>query len=182
MNRYISLLRGINVGGHRKIKMAELRALYEAHGATEVASYIQSGNVVFSSAAPADALECERQAAIEARFGFEVPVIVRSAEAVDALRRENPFETQADQDPKKLVVFFATAAVDPALVENALDGYVGPEIVSYRAAEIVVWFADGQGRSRFPTAKLERILGCALTARNWKTLLQVCEMAAKGSL
>ncbi len=88
--RYVALLRGINVGGKNKVAMSDLREAFEAHGCSAVRTYIQSGNVVFESDAPAKALEADIEAMLEKRFGVPLVVVVRSERPVPFDRRQGP--------------------------------------------------------------------------------------------
>ncbi|HKJ01227.1 MAG TPA: DUF1697 domain-containing protein, partial [Longimicrobiales bacterium] len=123
---YISLLRGINVGGHKKIRMAELRALYSSLGFDPVRSYIQSGNVVFRGGrGGGPALSRKIEKAIADHFGFAVPVILRTAAEMAVVVEKNPFLAEG-ADPTKLhVTFLAEAASDEALADFA-SCTVGP--------------------------------------------------------
>src|SRR5690349_10681340 len=100
MGRMVALLRAVNVGG-RKLPMAELRALCEEIGWEDVATYIQSGNVVFATAGQAEAIEQRLEEAIAKRFGLDVPVIVRSAAEWAKLAAGNPF---ADESPDRVML------------------------------------------------------------------------------
>jgi uncharacterized protein (DUF1697 family) len=115
MARYIALLRGINVGGNKKVPMAQLRALVEGLGFTDVETLLQSGNVVFTSKAkkkPA-LLEKQLEQAIEAEFGFDVSVLVRTRDELAAAIEANPLEG-AEAAPSKFLVTFLSGAPDPA--------------------------------------------------------------------
>src|SRR6476661_2184057 len=97
--QYISILRGINVSGQKKIVMAELRKLYESLGFTDVQTYIQSGNIVFQFKKETDVkLAHKIETAIEKQFGFEVPVIIRTKEELEHISSDNPFLKQKNID------------------------------------------------------------------------------------
>ena len=100
-NTYIALLRGINVSGHKKIKMPDLKAMFEALGFTNVRTYIQSGNVVFESNFAAD-LESKISAKILEQFGFEVSVICRTAEELEQVIARNPYVEMEGFEAEKL--------------------------------------------------------------------------------
>ena len=107
MKHYVSLLRGINVGGHKKIKMAELRELYESVGFTAVKTYLQSGNVVFA-AEESDRLSIAREleSAIKAHYGYEVSVLIRDLTDLEAVIAGNAFPSKSNEDPTKMCVIF----------------------------------------------------------------------------
>ena len=165
MPRYIALLRGINVGGHHIIKMADLRNMFTNAGAKDVATYIQSGNVVFSHARAASTLVGHLEKHIEKAAGFKVPVILRTADEWQALVDANPF-------PAEWVYVFFLGAVTPVTVKAA-----APERYEVIGRDVYVYLPDGVGRS-----KLAGLLGKALpnaTNRNWRTVLQLHAMASQ---
>src|SRR6187399_408069 len=105
MQTYIALLRGINVSGHKKIKMPDLKAMFEALGFTNVHTYIQSGNVVFESKS-ATGLESKISAKILEQFGFEVSVICRTAKEMEQVITRNPYAGMVGFEAEKLYVTF----------------------------------------------------------------------------
>lgn len=160
--RHVALLRGINVGGNRSIKMADLRAMFEAAGARDVVTYIQSGNVVFSHPRPT-AAGFEHQ--IARATGFAVPVVLRTA--AQWAKLAHPFE---DDDP--VHVFFLPAPVKRLDVVAA-----APEAYVTKGREVFAYLPNGAGRS-----KLAASLGKALpqaTARNWRTVRQLHALAVQ---
>ena len=108
MRKYISILRGINVGGNRKILMADLKALYKKLGFSEIVSYIQSGNVKFETNKKSSQKELGEQikTAIHQQYGFDVPVLVRTKEELENTIANNPFHEEPDLDTAKLYVSF----------------------------------------------------------------------------
>ncbi|MEL6983071.1 MAG: DUF1697 domain-containing protein [Actinomycetota bacterium] len=175
MTLWAALLRGINVGGHNKIPMAELRAALTDAGFDDVATYIASGNVVLR----ADRCEPERVSAIIAeRFGLDIAVVVRSAEQVGAVIEANPFPDLAGTEPKFVHCYFTSTPVP----DTALDGFdhdrYGPDRVAVAAGELVVAYPDGVARSKLTTAVLDRVAGGPTTGRNWNTVLKLESMLA----
>ena len=161
--RHIALLRGINVGGNRIIKMADLREIFVAAGAHDVETYIVSGNVVFSHPRPSAA---RFEKAIASATGFDVPVILRTSAEWTALA--HPFEND-----EHVHVFFLTAP--PALTLTAAP----PEAFYVKGRDVFVYLPNGLGRS-----KLAGALGKALptaTARNWRTVQQLTAMAVQSA-
>lgn len=173
----IALLRGINVGGHNRVPMAELRTLCEELGWTGVRTYIASGNVVFGAAADPPALESELESAIEDRFGLSVAVIVRDAEAWHAYAEANPFPVASGNEPNRVALVLAKspplAGAAPGLRERAADG----ERVERVGDVLWVHFPQGAGRSRLSPSAMERLVGSPVTARNWRTVRKLAELA-----
>jgi len=154
--------------------MADLRALFEAAGGTEVQTYIQSGNVVFEHAqVKDDALRDDLERRLEAEFGFKVPVILRRATTWAAVIRRNPFP---DDDHKRLHVSFLRD--EPAKgATDAIDRErFAPEQFELHGREVYLYLPDGLGRAKLPAA-LTRVIGTPDTARNWRTVLKLAALA-----
>jgi uncharacterized protein (DUF1697 family) len=171
-----AFLRGINVGGHKKIGMADLRSALAEAGAENVATHLQSGNVVLDSdAAPAD-VAATVAAVIADRFGLEVDVLVRTGGELAEIVAANPLGRVADDGSKQLVVFLSDAP-DPAAARALADEAVAPEECVLLGRELHVWCPDGLRASRvfkvLPRSKLAPVA----TARNWNTVTRVLEMA-----
>lgn len=168
--RYVLLLRGINVGGHKRVPMAELRALLTGLGHADVRTHLQSGNAVFTAPAqdPGE-LAAAVEAAIEERFGFAVPCLVLTGEELRAAAARCPFPA-AELDPARLAVLFLDrpaashrlAAEDPAAW--------APEEFRLGEREIFAWFPEGMGRSRLGAVLAAPVPGTRTTARNWRTV------------
>jgi uncharacterized protein (DUF1697 family) len=171
--KQVALLRGINVGGHNKLKMADLRRALTSFGYTDVATYIQSGNVVLTSPRP-EALEGELRGLIEGEFGLQVSVIVRAHhELVSAVERY-PFE---GSDPKLRHVGFLSSAPDPARIAELDPDRGGEDRWLVDGAELFAFVPGGMARTRLTTAFFER-LKVRVTVRNWRTLNKLVEMSA----
>ena len=174
MTTYIALLRGINVGGNRKIHMADLRELFAAAGCDDVTSYIQSGNVVFTHPSTAsDRLAGDLQQRIEAGTGFDVPVILRTAKAWEDVVRANPYP---DAEPSALHVAFLAKTPAPDAVATFDAARFAPEEFTVVGREVYLHLPDGMGRAKLPPA-LPLIRGTG-TARNWRTVLKLAELSA----
>jgi uncharacterized protein (DUF1697 family) len=128
MTAFVSLFRGINVGGHHKIRMDELKDLHESLGLRDVLPFIQSGNVVFKSD-DADLARLRKQIedGFEKRFGFHVEIIVRTSAELRDIIDKNPFQSQQSKESKWVVVMFLAARPDNTAQEELLKTYVGPE-------------------------------------------------------
>jgi uncharacterized protein (DUF1697 family) len=179
MSAIISLLRGINLGGHRKIKMDELRILYETLGLEEPKTFIQSGNVVFRSKERNLTRLAKRiEEAIERKFGFRADVILRTASEMKEVVRKNPFAKRRDIVPSKLLVTFLANNLPTEVQEKLGKIEADPEEVRTERCEIYIYFPDGMGRSKL-TPVIGRILQNTGTGRNWNTVIKLLEMAEK---
>jgi uncharacterized protein (DUF1697 family) len=180
MPAVVSMLRGVNVGGHNQIKMEDLRALCETLGLRDVQTYIQSGNVVFRAKERDLAHLAERIAdAIEERRGFRPGVVVRTSAELRAAVDRNPFPAQAAADPGRLVAIFLSAGPDPDALAKTLRINVGPEIIRFDGRELYIYFPNGQGRSKLTLPLVEKTLKTAGTGRNWNTAIKLLEMAER---
>jgi uncharacterized protein (DUF1697 family) len=180
MTVHISLLRGINVGGQNKIRMAELRALYESLGFEGVETYLQSGNVVFEAdEADEEAVSQEIEAAIGRAWGYTVAVLMRRPADIVRIVAGNPFLTERGEDPAKLYVTFlhAGAGEIDASGLNGTEGGDDEYVVGER--EVFVFCPGGRGRTKLTNIFFERKLSVPATTRNWKTVHAVYGMAEK---
>lgn len=167
MGVYVSLFRGINVGGRHLVKMDALRKLHESLGFSDVKTLLQSGNVAFR-AESADAATIEN--AFEREFGFASAVVLRSVEELRAIAAACPFEPGDDRKPNWIAIAFFEGKVDERAI-RALEGYEGPESVEIAEREIYLYYAEGMGRSKLP------LKGDA-TVRNWNTVTKLLELAS----
>ena len=176
----ICLLRGINVGGHGKIKMEVLRAVCESAGAENPQTYIQSGNVVFKTKERnLKQLAQKIEDAIEAKAAFRPAVILRTdAELTETLAR-NPFAKRDDIHPGKLLVTFLAEEPRAAARKELEKIDTGPEEMKIDGKEIYIYFPEGMGRSKFPWPRVGKILGSTGTGRNWNTVNKLLEIAKK---
>ena len=178
MTTYIALLRGINVGKAKRIAMADLRALLEALGYTDVATLLNSGNVVFKAGKGTSAtLATDISQAIATRLGIEVPVIVKSAKDLAVIMADNPFADSAT-DPSRLLVAFTPDAATLANLGAIAPHVVAPEkfLVGTRAAYLHC--ASGILESKAAEAMLGKA-GKAATTRNWATVLKLQALVEK---
>ncbi|WP_170135817.1 DUF1697 domain-containing protein [Nannocystis exedens] len=177
MTTFIALLRGINVGSTRKLPMAGLRALGSELGFAAVQTYIQSGNVVFTASGPAAAHAAALEQGIVRVFGLQVDVMVRTAAQWGQIVAGNPLraEAQAEANHVLLGVPKQPPKADAAakLQERATAGERAV------VAGEVLWFhyPNGIGGTRWSPALIDRLVGSPLTARNWRTVLQLAAMA-----
>jgi uncharacterized protein (DUF1697 family) len=175
MQTYIALLRGINVGGHHKLPMKELRTLLENLGLQNIRTYIQSGNVVFQGQEKdRSRLAKQISAEIKKDHGFEPDVQLLTAEEMEKAMQSNPFP-EGEPEPKSLHLFFLAAvptqpnleAIDALRTENERFALI--DKVFYLHAP------DGIGRSKL-AEKFGKYMGVSMTARNWRTVSKIMEM------
>ncbi len=178
MNNWIALLRGINVGGHNILPMKELKVLLEALGCRDIATYIQSGNVVFRhTESDAASLEATISGAIGESFGFEPRVMLLSVDEFTRCVRDNPF-SQALQAPKTLHMWFLAAPAEDPDIEKMESLKAATEEFILTAKAFYLSAPDGIGRSKL-AASVEKLLGVPATARNLRTASKLCEMTSK---
>ena len=178
MPRHVVLLRGINVGGRRKIAMAELRELLGGLGYGDVRTLLQSGNVVLSSDLPPDRLAAELERQIEDGLGVDPAVIVRSRDELAAVVEHDPLRGVAT-DPRRYQVSFLSGEPDRDAAAALVEAVTEPERAVVSGREIYAWHPDGLQRSELAKllAASERRLGVAATARNWNTVTKLLALA-----
>ncbi|WP_405106717.1 DUF1697 domain-containing protein [Paenibacillus sp. FSL K6-1217] len=180
MNTYIAWLRGINVGGNKIIKMQELKAMFEALNYGNVRTYIQSGNVVFESeAAAAPQLAGTISQRLQETFGFEVPVIIRSLEELEAVIAGNPFPQEEPEAYKRLYVSFLEAEPAAEAMEKLRPYEDGADKVRLIGRELYAFYEVSVSASPLFKVPFDKLLGTTLTARNWNTLNKVAALARK---
>jgi uncharacterized protein (DUF1697 family) len=175
MTTFVALLRSVNLGPTRRLKMADLRAAASGVLAADVASIAHTGNLVFGSAARPAELETRLEAAVQAAFDFPVQVFVRSAAEFRALAKANPFPDEARADPAHLVAMVMRSAPAADAVEALRAAIAGRERIEVRGSTVYAWYPDGIGTSKLTSGLIERRLGASGTARNWNTVLKIVE-------
>jgi uncharacterized protein (DUF1697 family) len=179
MGRQIALLRGINLGPNRRVKMAELRALCERLGYTEVQTLLQSGNVVLETRKKPATVERELHEAIEAELGVDTLVIVRTREQLADVVAAKPF---ADADGKQLQVTFLDDELPKETAAKVEAAAAGAEQVLVKGREVYAWHADGIQRSKLAALLADTKLGVTATARNWNTVEKLLALAEEAAL
>lgn len=177
--KYISLLRGINVGGQKKIKMLDLKSLYDDLGFTHVLTYIQSGNVIFESKDKrAESIKKTIEAEIEKRFTFSVPVEIKTAAQWNKVLHQFPF-TDVDQQENgtKLLVTFLSDKLSKPAIENLTQYVIAPERLAINDNILYLYCPNGYGKTKLSNTFIEKKLGVSATTRNWKTVLKLGEMS-----
>lgn len=180
MGTYICLLRGINVGGNKIVKMALWKQLYEEMGFTHVRTLLQSGNIVFDSAGeePRAALTARLSAAFAARFGFAADHVMRDADELDAAIRGNPFADAAEATPNHLLVFFLSDVPDAQALArlSALIGE-GPARLHLSGDILYLDIAGAVIQKTIDPVKVLKAAGVTGTSRNWTTLGKLAVLA-----
>jgi len=171
--RYAVLLRGINVGGNKKVPMVRLREILTQAGFDDVASYIQSGNIVLSSTMTAPKVEEKVASLITDEFGFDVAVMVRSSADVAKTLADNPYP---DGDAAQTAIWFTTTAI-PASQREAAKQVVpaGRERFMITSKEIYVDFGGRMSDSKL-SDQLLKLIKVEVTARNLRTVAKLVEM------
>jgi uncharacterized protein (DUF1697 family) len=172
--KHIALLRAVNLPGHNKIGMADLKALVIGLGFTDAQTLLQSGNIVFSGGTKTTtSLEETLERAAAKQLGLETDFIVRTAKEWQAIIDANPFPREAKDDPSHLLAVILKDEVSAANVTALQKAIVGREVVRAKGRCLYVVFPDGIGRSKLTTAMTEKKLGTRGTARNWNTVLKL---------
>jgi len=175
----IALFRGINVGGRNRLPMKELKSIFECAGCSDVKSYIQSGNIVFTRAGTDDgALSRTLCAAIEAQFGFSPTVLLLPATALQAALAANPFPG-AESKPQSLHLWFMEDLPADADCDRMLALKTANEAFALRGRVLYLHAPDGVGRSKL-AQRIEHLLGVPATARNWRTATRILALADIG--
>jgi uncharacterized protein (DUF1697 family) len=171
---FVALLRGINVGGHKKVAMSDVRDIVAEVGFSDGRTLLQSGNVVFR-ARPRPGAELERvlETSLEQRVGGRIDFFVRSADEWQAIVAQNPFSKEAKRDPGHLLLMLLKAVPDAKNVTALKDAIPGPEIVRAGGRHAYIVYPDGVGRSKLTHGLLEKKLGTRVTGRNWNTVLKL---------
>jgi uncharacterized protein (DUF1697 family) len=178
MAAIVSMLRAVNVGGHNKIKMEALRALYESLKLRQVQTYVQSGNVVFKT----DERDLARltrkiENGIEQTFGFRPDVVLRTSSDLRDVIAKNPFAKRRDIEPGKLQVHFLASDPGAEGRANVLQIKTDPEELCIYGREVYIYFLNGMGKSKLSWAAVNKALKTPGTCRNWNTVTKLLEIA-----
>ena len=175
------MLRGINVGGQKKIRMSDLASLYESLGLAHVKTYVQSGNVVFQSTkSDAAALTNLLEARIKQSWGYSVSVFIRDTNDFQRVIANNPFLNKRREDPARLGVTFLYCLPS----EEKWSGLGTPkdkaDEFSFDGQEIYLFCPNGFARTKFSNTFFEKKLSVAATSRNWNTVIALHRIASQG--
>jgi uncharacterized protein (DUF1697 family) len=172
---HLALLRGINVGGKNSLPMKDLTRLFSDAGCANVRTYIQSGNVIFDARAGAPKIASAVSAAIEKKFGYRIPVILRSSEELLKTIASNPY-LKTGVDPKWLHVYFLADAPKLDAVALLDPARSSPDVFHVFGQEIYLHLPNGMARTKLTNAYFDSKLSTTCTARNWATVLKLSEM------
>ena len=178
MHTYISLLRGINVSGKNKLPMTALKDIYQALGCVHVTTYIQSGNVILQAASSMEELAYRLSRAIEEKFGYTVPVLVREAAFFSSIVAQNPFK---DCDPSTLYVTLLGDAAHQAHIASMADGTWGADRFVIQEDVVYVHCPTGYGSTPLNNNFFEKTGKTWATTRNWKTINRLVALSTWSS-
>ena len=177
MPTYIAMLRGINVSGHKMIRMEALRASFGALKLTNVQTYVQSGNVIFESEQKSPAgLSNKIEEQIQHTFGFRVPVLVKTSKEIAQIVSDNPLVKEKGIDHSKLHVTFLSDAPPKTAVKVLKPLATGRERFRILNCEIYLYCPDGYGNTKLSNNAIEKKLSVVATTRNWRTVNTLLEM------
>ena len=173
------MLRGINVSGKKKIKMDDLRSLYEELSFENVVTYIQSGNVVFESTIKnTTSLKEKIETAIKVKYNFHVNVIIRTADELQKVINKNPFgQVDLANKGRKYLVTFLSATPSAKSISELQQYVTKPDKLVVYNNEVYLYIPNGYGKSKLSNTFIERKLGVEATTRNWKTIVKLYELS-----
>jgi len=183
MDTCITMLRGINMTGHNTIKMAELTNLFRQIGFTDAETYIQSGNIVFTCHNNnIDDVSSEIRKAILSEFNLNIAVITRTSDEMKKIISANPFLKVSGFDPSKMAVLFLELKPSDAQVLKVTGIDYPPDKFHINDSEIYLYCPNGFGKTKLYTNFFETKMKVTGTARNWRTVNKLLEMAEKKKL
>ena len=172
---YVAFLRGINLGSTNKVSMPELRAMATDLGYTDVATYINSGNLIFSSTKKAASLEKELSTAIKQPFGTDTDVAVRTPAQLKKILTDNPYP---DGSPSQVTVAFLTKAAPAGAKQKVAAMATEAEPFTFAGSEVYVYYSNGQGKSKL-AERFSSVIGVSSTVRNLNTVAKVLALAER---
>ncbi|WP_417886558.1 DUF1697 domain-containing protein [Zunongwangia sp.] len=173
----IAILRGINVGGKRKILMKDLKTLCERLDLEKVSTYIQSGNIIFQSSQDNSALENKLEKAIFEQFGFEVPVIIRTAEEIQFLLTNNPFYTTETENTHLHLTFLKHIPTTENQQKTEALQY-NPDRFLIHGKNVFLYCEGKYHKTKLSNTFFEKKLKVGATTRNWKTVIKLSELSS----
>ncbi len=173
MKKHVAFLRGINLGPHKKIKMAELRQHMEKAGFRDVTTYIQSGNIVLRSGKKPNALSKDIESLIRQYYGFIAETLVKTADEMQKIIDGNPYH---DRDLSRLYVTMLYAKPDPERVKAIDAAFYIPEEFQLQGTTLYFYSPHGYGRAKMNNNFFEQKLKVTATTRNWRTMNMLLEM------
>lgn len=184
MSKLFSFLRGVNMTGHNTIKMTDLTEIFKRLGFKDAKTYIQSGNVIFTSIDDLTTKEIalKIEASITKKFGYKVSAIVRTENELKTAVKLNPFISEMDTDHSKMAVIFLTEKPTPDQIARIAEVDYPPDKFKIVGKEIYIYCPNGFGRTKLYTNFFENKMKVTGTARNWKTINAVLEIAETNHL
>lgn len=178
MQTYISFLRSVNIAGHNLIKMTELSELFKKMGFSDVKTYIQSGNIIFSISddLTSSDLSDNLEKAILGRFSLQIHVMTRTTRELSEMFSNNPYLKEPDFDPSKSAVLFLHEEPSDAQIQKVKDINYPPDRFKIIGKEIFIYCPNGFGRTKIYTNFFEKKMGVIGTGRNWKTVTTVLNL------
>jgi len=178
MNRRIAILRGINVGGKRKILMADLKSMFEKMKFLNISTYIQSGNVIFDLEKKFDNRDLGQkiEKEIEKEFGFEVPVIVRTPKEISTAINQNPFYKDETDIANLHLTFLNTEPIEENQKKTETYNYK-PDKFKIEGKDVFIYCEGKYYKSKLTNNFFEKKLKVDATTRNWKTVLKLQELS-----
>jgi len=167
--------------GHNSIKMTDLAALYSDHGFIRPETFIQSGNVIFSTEKELPVTEIAQviETALHVTFGYDVPVMIRTVPEMRNILSSNPFLGEANFDPAKMAVIFLHDNLTESRIEKVADIDYPPDKFKIIGNEIYTFCPNGFGKTKLYTNFFENKMKVKGTARNWKTVMTLLGLAEK---
>ena len=170
MTTYISILRGINVGGNKKIKMDVLREMYTSLGYADVKTYIQSGNVIFrASETDVTIIQKEIKSGILLAFGFDIPVLILTVQDIRNALKNNPYIHDSSKDPAFIHLTFLSQDPEKFILENLSSNNYSPDEFIYSGKTIYLYCPTGYGNTKLTNNFFESKLKVSATTRNLRT-------------
>ncbi len=165
------MFRGINVGGHKIIKMQDLRASFEAWGFRRVRTHVQSGNVIFETGmASSKSLSKSIEGKFLSEFGFSVPLVLRTSSEMKKVVNDNPFLNEKGIDESKLHVTFLSTFPAKAALKRLEELNASHDRFLIKGREVYLYCPDGYGRTKLSNNTFEKLLSVEATTRNWRTV------------
>jgi uncharacterized protein (DUF1697 family) len=180
MPRYVALLRSVNVAGHGRLAMSDLRASFDALGYDDVRTYIQTGNVLFTASSKSEnAVASAIEAQLASDFGDSPAVLLRTVSELQSVGRSSPYAKAGANPSRHHVTFLADVPTAAALAAlSPLPPSRKDELV-VDGREVYVHTPDGYHETKYSGSFLERRLGMVSTTRNWNTVQKLCELAGR---
>lgn len=176
---YFAFLRAVNMAGHNSMRTTELSEMLAETGFPDAKIFIQSGNVVLRSNNTPSRLAMTLHEAIMKKFGYDIAVIVRDMTELEGLKKRNPYLEEELFDPAKMAVLFLDKSPETEFLNRIKEINYPPDKFNVDSDEIFLFCPTGFGRSKLNTNFFEKKLGVKATARNWKTILSLLEIAEK---